>query len=122
MLIGYRITNKSYTNVKVPLLYINNSSVINNNRDPNQETYYKPNYIDIALEVHLYNTYAHAVNYITLKAKHAHQHKVVKSLKKKIYCLNYYRPNLSYLKIIKLIGYKLKLVSIIVAFIVDKNL
>ena len=54
MLIGYRITNKSYTNVKVPLLYINNSSVINNNRDPNQETYYKPNYIDITLEAHLY--------------------------------------------------------------------
>ena len=54
MLIGYRITNKSYTNVKVPLLYINNSSVINNDRDPNQETYYKPNYIDIALEARLY--------------------------------------------------------------------
>ena len=54
MLIGYRITNKSYTNVKVPLLYINNSSIINNNRDPNQETYYKPNYIDIALETRLY--------------------------------------------------------------------
>ena len=54
MLIGYRIANKSYTNVKVPLLYINNSSVINNNRDPNQETYYKPNYIDIALEARLY--------------------------------------------------------------------
>ena len=54
MLIGYRITNKSYTNIKVPLLYINNSSVINNNRDPNQETYYKPNYIDITLEACLY--------------------------------------------------------------------
>ena len=53
-LIGYRITNKSYTNVKVPLSYINNSSVINNNRDPNQETYYKPNQIDIALEARLY--------------------------------------------------------------------
>ena len=54
MLIGYRITNKSYTNIKIPLLYINNSSIINNNRDPNQETYYKPNYIDIALEACLY--------------------------------------------------------------------
>ena len=54
MLIGYRIANKSYTNVKVPLLYLNNSSVINNNRDPNQETYYKPNDIDITLEVCLY--------------------------------------------------------------------
>ena len=54
MLIGYRITNKSHTNIKVPLLYINNSGVINNNRDPNQETYYKPNYIDIALEACLY--------------------------------------------------------------------
>ena len=54
ILIGYRITNKSYTNVKVPLLYINNSSVINNNRDPNQETYYKPDYIDIALEACLH--------------------------------------------------------------------
>ena len=48
MLIGYRITNKSYTNIKVPLLYINN------NRDPNQEIYYKPNQIDITLEVCLY--------------------------------------------------------------------
>ena len=54
MLIGYRIANKSYTNVKVPLLYINNSSVINNNRDPNQETYYKPDHIDIALEARLH--------------------------------------------------------------------
>ena len=55
MLIGYRITNKSYTNIKVPLLYINNSSIINNNnRDSNQETYYKPNQIDVALEAHLY--------------------------------------------------------------------
>ena len=54
MLIGYRIANESHTNVKVPLSYINNSSVINNNRDPNQETYYKPNYIDIALEARLY--------------------------------------------------------------------
>ena len=54
MLIGYRITNKSYTNIKVPLLYINNSSVINNNRDPNQETYYKPNQIDVTLEAYLY--------------------------------------------------------------------
>ena len=50
MLIGYRITNKSYTNIKIPLSYINNSSIINNNRDPNQETYYKPNQIDITLE------------------------------------------------------------------------
>ena len=47
MLIGYRITNKSYTNIKIPLLYINN-------RDPNQETYYKPNQIDVALEACLY--------------------------------------------------------------------
>ena len=54
MLIGYRITNKSYTNIKVPLLYINNSSIINNNRDSNQEIYYKPNQIDIALEACLY--------------------------------------------------------------------
>ena len=54
ILIGYRIANKSYTNVKVPLSYINNSSVINNNRDPNQETYYKPNQIDVALEACLY--------------------------------------------------------------------
>ena len=54
MLIGYRITNKSYTNIKVPLLYINNSSVINNNRDPNQEIYYKPNQIDVTLEAYLY--------------------------------------------------------------------
>ena len=53
MLIGYRITNKSYTNVKVPLSYINNSGVINDDGDPNQETYYKPNYIDIALEARL---------------------------------------------------------------------
>ena len=53
MLIGYRITNKSYTNIKIPLSYINNSSIINNNRDPNQETYYKPNQIDIALEARL---------------------------------------------------------------------
>ena len=58
MLIGYRITNKSHTNVKVPLLYINNSSVINNNRDPNQETYYKPNQIDITLEARLYKNKA----------------------------------------------------------------
>jgi len=35
MLIGYRIANKSHTNIKVPLLYINNSSVIDDNRDPN---------------------------------------------------------------------------------------
>ena len=54
MLIGYRITNKSYTNIKVPLLYINNSSIINNNRDPNQEIYYKPNQIDVALEARLH--------------------------------------------------------------------
>ena len=54
MLIGYRITNKSYTNVKVPLSYINNSSVINNDGDPNQETYYEPNHMDIALEACLY--------------------------------------------------------------------
>ena len=54
ILIGYRITNKSYTNIKVPLLYINNSSVIDDNRDPNQETYYKPNQIDVALEARLY--------------------------------------------------------------------
>ena len=53
-LIGYRITNKSYTNIKVPLLYINNSSIINNNRDPNQETYHEPNQIDVALEARLY--------------------------------------------------------------------
>ena len=59
MLIGYRITNKSYTNIKVPLLYINNSSIINNNRDPNQETYYKPNLIDVALEARLYKDKAH---------------------------------------------------------------
>ena len=51
MLIGYRITNKSYTNIKVSLSYINNSSINNNNRDPNQEIYYKPNQIDVALEV-----------------------------------------------------------------------
>ena len=53
MLIGYRITNKSYTNIKVPLSYINNSSVINNNRDPNQETYHKPDQMDVALEARL---------------------------------------------------------------------
>ena len=54
MLIGYRIANESHTNVKVPLSYINNSGVINNNRDPNQETYYEPDYIDITLEACLY--------------------------------------------------------------------
>ena len=59
MLIGYRITNKSYTNIKVPLSYINNSSVINNNRDPNQEIYYKPNQIDITLEACLYEDKVH---------------------------------------------------------------
>jgi uncharacterized Zn-finger protein len=71
---------------------------------------------------HLYSTYGHALNRITFKAKHAHWHEAVKSLKKKIYCLDYYGPNFSHPKIIKLMSYKLKLVSIVVAFVVDKNL
>lgn len=75
---------------------------------------------------HLYNTYAYAVHRIALKAKHAHWHEAVKSLKKKIYCLDYYGPGFGHPKIVKLMSYEVKLVSIVVAFVVafvvDKNL
>jgi hypothetical protein len=53
MLIGYRIANESHTNVKVPLSYINDSGVIDDDGDPNWETYYEPDHMDIALEARL---------------------------------------------------------------------
>jgi hypothetical protein len=49
----YRIANESHANVKVPLSYINESSVINDDGDPNWEIYHEPDHMDVALESRL---------------------------------------------------------------------